>query len=311
MSPSSAAVFDKAEVRDTATSNKYLEAGRRAEQAGDRMEAIKHYEAAFTADPDSADVCFRLAYNLDLVGEEEEAIHLYEQCVQRPQAPLHALINLSVLYEDRGQYAAAERCIRQVLTTEPNHNRARLYIKDILASREMQIDDDSDKQRAKYAAALETPVTDFDLSVRTRNALRKMNIRTLADLLRITEAELRSFKNFGESSIEEIKTMLAQRGLKLGQAIEQQNQVAKQAVYDQLKTETGQDEETFRRSVNDLSLSVRARKALALLNVQTLGDLCLKTEAELMGVKNFGVTSLTEIREKLEEMGLGLRKLEE
>ena len=59
-----------------------------------------------------------------------------------------------------------------------------------------------------------------------------------------------------------------------------------------------------------MELSVRARKALSLLNVGSIGDLAMKTEAELMGVKNFGVTSLNEIKAKLEEMGLGLRSLE-
>jgi DNA-directed RNA polymerase subunit alpha len=64
------------------------------------------------------------------------------------------------------------------------------------------------------------------------------------------------------------------------------------------------------RSVNELNFSVRARKALALLNVNTIGDLCMRTEAELMGVKNFGMTSLLEIKERLAAAGLGLRSLE-
>ena len=59
-----------------------------------------------------------------------------------------------------------------------------------------------------------------------------------------------------------------------------------------------------------LDLSVRARKALQFLGIQSLGDLATRTEAELMGVKNFGATSLTEIREKLTEYSLGLRTLE-
>ena len=105
--------------------------------------------------------------------------------------------------------------------------------------------------------------------------------------------------------------MLAQRGLRLGQVVEQQQNAAKVAVYEQLKTDTGSSDEILNRSVNELQLSVRARKALSLLNVQTIGDLCLKTEAELMGVKNFGMTSLLEIKEKLVSMGLSLRKLEE
>ncbi|MEM6749070.1 MAG: DNA-directed RNA polymerase subunit alpha C-terminal domain-containing protein [Planctomycetota bacterium] len=302
--------LDSLSVRDEATSRAKYEAGLAAEEAGDRLAAIEAYEAAYAADPESETVCFRLAYNLDLVGEEDEAIHLYEECVRAEHPKLNALLNLAVLYEDRGKYALAERCVRQVLATKPNHPRARLFIKDILESRGMLIDDEQEKKLEQRNALLDTPVTDFELSVRTRNALRKMSIRTLGDLLKVTEAELRSFKNFGEASLEEIKTMLAQRGLRLGQAVETRQAEVKQAVYDQLASELGGDTEILGRPVGDLDLSVRARKALALLNVTTIGDLCMKTEAELMGVKNFGMTSLVEIKEKLTEAGLALRQLE-
>jgi DNA-directed RNA polymerase subunit alpha len=307
----STATLHREDIRDSVTARKYLDAGQKAEHAGDRIKAIEAYEAAFTADPDNPEVCFRLAYNLDLVGEEEEALHLYEQAALQPKPFLNALINLAVAYEDRGMYAQAERCVRQVLATDPNHPRARLFIKDVLASRGMIVDDQDEAAKQKQSVILETPVTDFDLSVRTRNALRKMNIRTLADLLRVTEAELSAYKNLGDSSLDEIKAMLGQRGLKLGQAVEQQQSAAKKAGYEAIKTEVGGDDELLNRSVSELQLSVRARKALALLSIQSLGDLCLKTDAELMGVKNFGMTSLLEIKEKLATLGLSLRKLEE
>lgn len=297
------------DIRDIPTGKKYFETGLKAENSGERLKAIEAYEAAYAADPENPNVCFRLAYNLDMVGEEDEALHLYEQCVHQPQAHLNALINLAVLYEDRAQYAQAERCIRQVLTTEANHPRARLYIKDIMASKGMVMDDPQESRLMKASGVLDAPVTDFELSVRTRNALRKMNIRTLADLVRITESELRAYKNLGESSLDEIKAMLSIKGLKLGQATENAQSAAKKAAYEQLKTQTGTSDELLSRSVNELQLSVRARKALTLLNVQTMGDLCTKTEAELMGVKNFGMTSLLEIKEKLLAAGLSLRQL--
>ena len=107
-------------------------------------------------------MCFRLAYNLDLVGEEDDAIRLYEQIVQQPKPHLNALINLAVLYEDREKYTQAERCIRQVLATDPNHPRARLFIKDIQASKDMLIDDEAEREAEKHSALLEVPVTDFD-----------------------------------------------------------------------------------------------------------------------------------------------------
>jgi len=47
-------------------------------------------------------------------------------------APVHvnALINLAVLYEDNNHYEEAYRCLDAVLRTNPNHQRARLYMKD-------------------------------------------------------------------------------------------------------------------------------------------------------------------------------------
>src|SRR5207302_9180518 len=69
--------------------------------------------------------------------------------------------------------------------------------------------------------SLEIPVTDFELSVRSRNCLKKMNIRTLGDLTRVTEQQLLSSKNFGETSLSEIKEMMGTKGLRLGQSLEE------------------------------------------------------------------------------------------
>ncbi|WP_315875394.1 DNA-directed RNA polymerase subunit alpha C-terminal domain-containing protein [Leptolyngbya sp. 7M] len=135
-----------------------------------------------------------------------------------------------------------------------------------------------------------------------------MNVRTLGDLLRISEAELLSYKNFGETSLQEIKDMLAAKNLKLGQGMDDAHRAARRAIAEQYKG-TGK-ENVLSKPVAELQLSVRARKALQLLDIQTLGDLASHTEAELMGVKNFGATSLQEVKERLAENGLSLRTLE-
>ncbi len=61
------------------------------------------------------------------------------------------------------------------------------------------------------------------------------------------------------------------------------------------------------RPIADLNLSVRARKCMVRLGLNTIGELLRKTGDDLLECKNFGVTSLTEVREKLTEMGLKLR----
>lgn len=287
---------------------RHLEEADKKFAASDRAGGIIELRKAVGADPRNPRAVFKLAFEMDLLGEEDEAIALYERLCEMRPAPVNALMNLAVLYEDSGEYHRAEKCLKQVLDTSPTHARARLFMKDIQAAREETIDEDHDRDLAKRSALMDTPVTDFELSVRARNCLKKMNIRTLGDLLRVTEAELMGYKNFGEASLNEIKQMLATKGLRLGQGLEEQHRRVRKQVYDSMKGSG--NEAALSRSVADLGLSVRARKALQLLGIHTLGDLAARTEAELMGVKNFGATSLDEVKEKLTEQGLSLRELE-
>lgn len=292
---------------DAQAAAKHIQAGDAARARGERTAAVAEYRKAVGADPMNPEALFKLAYELDLLGEEQEAIALYERCCSCQPAPINALMNLAVLYEDNADYVKAEKCLRQVLDTNPNHFRARLFMKDVQASRGMYVDEEADRDVAKRNALLDTPVTDFELSVRARNCLKKMNIRTLGDLLRVTEAELMGYKNFGEASLAEIRTMLTSKGLRLGQGLDEQHRRIRKEVYDQLR---GSGKEAIlAKPASELGLSVRSRKALQVLGIQTLGDLAARTEAELLGVKNFGATSLEEVKAKLAEHGLKLREL--
>ncbi len=60
------------------------------------------------------------------------------------------------------------------------------------------------------------------------------------------------------------------------------------------------------RSVHDLELSVRSQNCLNNADIRTLGELVQKSEAEMLKYRNFGQKSLTEIREKITDVGLEL-----
>jgi len=60
-------------------------------------------------------------------------------------------------------------------------------------------------------------------------------------------------------------------------------------------------------SVSELDLSVRASNCLAVTNIKTLGDLVTKRENELLELKNFGMTTLVEIKKKLNQLGLSFK----
>ncbi|MBP5791150.1 MAG: DNA-directed RNA polymerase subunit alpha [Kiritimatiellae bacterium] len=59
-------------------------------------------------------------------------------------------------------------------------------------------------------------------------------------------------------------------------------------------------------SVNEIELSVRAANCLNNANISTVGELAQKTEADMLKYRNFGKKSLTEIRQRLEQLGLSL-----
>jgi len=286
-----------------------------AEAGGDYDAAMASYETARRLQPEHPQATFRLAYHYDLHGDEDRAIELYQECIGQaggeraetrvgPQ-PVHAnaLINLAVLHEDAGRYDEAERYLRRLLAANPNHPRARLFLKDVRASRTMTFDEDEAKRIAKRNDLLAIPVTDFELSVRARNCLKKMNIRTLGDLLHVTEPDLLSFKNFGETSLAEIKKILASKGLRLGQ-MRQETQAAPEGGDGAVVG----DEGVLATPMAQIELSARVRSALERLNIATLGELASKTEAELLGCRNFGQTSLNEVAQRLAEYGLNLRE---
>ena len=59
-------------------------------------------------------------------------------------------------------------------------------------------------------------------------------------------------------------------------------------------------------SLAELKLSVRASNCLESENIQTVRDLVQRTEDQLLEVRNFGETTLREVKEKLAELGLRL-----
>ena len=266
--------------------------------------AVESFERAIDMDPHHSRALFNLALENARHGNDDEAIRLYEQSLSRPPQFLGALLNLGLLYEDSENYSAAEFCFRRVLATDPNHSRARLYLKDIEATADMYYDEDQAKEETRMQQLLSRPVTDFELTVRSRNCLEGIGVTSLGDLTQVTEMELLSGKNFGETSLVEIRELLTMHGLSIGENINKEQELEPTFAPTDMSPE---ERAIVEKPVADLNLSVRARKCMARLGITQLGELLRRTPDELLSSKNFGVTSLNEIRAKLDELELKLR----
>ncbi len=75
--------------------------------------------------------------------------------------------------------------------------------------------------KAELRKLLETPVSEVELSVRAANCIANANIKTIADLVQKTEAEMLKYRNFGKKSLNEIKEILDRMGLSLGMDLQE------------------------------------------------------------------------------------------
>ena len=89
-----------------------------------------------------------------------------------------------------------------------------------------------------------------------------------------------------------------------GKEVEASEQQAEDALRKRAKADELQDQ--LGRSVAELDLSVRASNCLQAGGIATLGDLTSRAEADMLKLRNFGKTSLKEVKEKLAELGLSL-----
>ncbi len=270
---------------------------------GNPQESIALYERALAVDRNHPGALFGLALENERRGNDEEALELYKRAVAHFPTNVGTLINLGILYEDLEMYDQAIICFQRVLDSFPTNAKAALFLKDVKASNDMRFDEDEQRKRDRMGVVLNQPMSDFELSVRSRNCLTSMGISTLGDLCRHTEQDLLGSKNFGETSLVEIKEILQQKGLKLGM-YSTEKQPVETVEAQQLSPE---EQSVLARDVADLKLSVRARKCMNRLNIHTIGELVKRSADELLECKNFGVTSLKEIREKLVDFNIKLR----
>jgi DNA-directed RNA polymerase subunit alpha len=75
-----------------------------------------------------------------------------------------------------------------------------------------------------------------------------------------------------------------------------------------VEKEEDQKEKVLEMTIEELDLSVRSYNCLKRAGINTVQELAHKTEEDMMKVRNLGRKSLEEVKHKLTELGLGLRK---
>jgi DNA-directed RNA polymerase subunit alpha len=280
-----------------------------ADLQGYHDEAMQAYEKALEVEPGYPEALFRLAYILDRAGEDAKAQELYEQLRKLRPTHVNTVLNLGLLYEDKGDYERAEQCYQSVLDYFPNHPRAQLFFQDAKSAMTMFYDEDAARREAKVQQILAQPVGELSFSPRVRNAMQKLGVNSLGDLVQKTEEDLLQIPNFGRTSLRELKEFLSSKGLSLASASGPGGVV--------MAAEEGQpappvatgpvSDDVLKKNLSDFEWSGRIRKVFEKMSLVTVGDLLSRTEKDLLKSKNLGVTSIKEIRKKLGQLGVSMK----
>lgn len=83
---------------------------------------------------------------------------------------------------------------------------------------------DEGARRREMVDLLNKSIDMLELSVRAKNCLDSENVATMRDLVQLSEPELLKVRNFGKTSLKEVKSKLAALGLSLGMNIEEYKQ---------------------------------------------------------------------------------------
>src|SRR3989339_845626 len=132
-----------------------------------------------------------------------------------------------------GQRTDYDRLILEIWTNGTmNPKEALLYAANILQrhldvfvaygqlpEEEEQVEEVSAEEESLYAK-LRLPISELELSVRSSNCLKDANIKTIAELVKKTESELLTFRNFGKKSLTEINDLLKVMGINLGMKVD-------------------------------------------------------------------------------------------
>jgi DNA-directed RNA polymerase subunit alpha len=229
---------------------------------------------------------------------------MYRKLVGKERFYEGAAVNLAIMLIDEDRNDEAEAVLNTILKFNPDNERVWMFLRDARSSTNMQFDEGRSRDDEKLRQILRLPISEFELSVRSRNCLARMNVHTLGDLISKSEAELLAYKNFGETSLSEIKEILNRKGLRLGmnrEEVERKMRSPSQRLAALTVTDNILDQ-----PLSALSLSVRSQRYLENLGIDSVRELTEHTEQELIASRSFGLTSLTEVKKKLASFGLTL-----
>ncbi len=111
----------------------------------------------------------------------------------------------------------AAEIIRQHIDIFINVKENKDHKEDLMISGDDEV---KEAERKRIRTMLLMPVEELELSVRAHNCLKAANIKTLGELVKLTQQDLLKFRNFGRKSLSELDDVVKYHNLQFGMNVE-------------------------------------------------------------------------------------------
>jgi RNA polymerase sigma factor (sigma-70 family) len=277
--------YDDAIKLDHKDGNSYYNRGLALLRKEDYDKAIKNYDEAIRVDPQNATLYYYRGLAFGSVGAEwcdsenyDKAVRHYERAIGDYEEAIRLDPNYALALKK--SYEGSKRML-EILERKSLGDNMEQVLKT-LTYREREIIKLRYGLGDGYTYTLEEVSRIFKVTPERIKEIEAKAVRKLQHPVR-------------HRQLEGFLDILASKGLHLGGAT---------------TTEEFSDEEKaaiLAKTVPELNLSKRTRMCMNRLRIYSLGDLTSRSADELLEEKNFGMTCLTEVREKLAQLGLTLR----
>ncbi len=187
--------------------------------------------------------------------------------------------------------------IRKLIKTTPEGESEYRTIKDLI---KRNILTNLEKENVRRESIMNSDINEIGFSTRACNCLSRAGLHKVREITELSEQELKNMRNMGDKTVEEIYEKLQELGVivRLDNMEKEEKADVSLELYENLP-------------IDELDLSTRAMNIFSRNNIKTIYQLIQLSEQELNSMRNMGVATMVEVKEKLSKFGLRLRNKDE
>ncbi len=222
---------------------------------------------------------------------------------------------ISIFYNNKPLEIAVDKGTSEICSIDLKEEQSINYSQQEVSSNNNSLRDDNlfilklEDNKSKLSMEMNDDLSSVYFSVRAQNVLAEYGIKTISQLISLTDEEILAFRNCGIKTLEEIREIIRKNKNQEEKIRENKNE-DKNNIQSHLFRLNGKLL-SFNDSINFINFSTRAYNVLNENNIKTINELMNLTDEQIISFKNSGIKTLNEIKDTIKKINLNFFHIDE